>query len=240
VTCGALAGCFDIEAEVQFNPNETGDMKVRLGFDREMGDVLDFVQTLAKFSDNPAAAVFSSGVCSQAALVQAPAEVQRHARVRQYMVGNQLYCEASVHLPQIEVQMPNPDGYGMFSFERTGPRRWRIALDLERLPDLTPFMMMGMMATLESDPRFGARIRGAEAMEIVAGAKKANVALMAMLMRGRHIKYTIRAPRIVSSIGAFERGDQAVVFRFKFDELMEMVMDETARQGKVYAVEVAY
>lgn len=235
-----LAGCFDIEAEMTFNPNESGDVKVRLGFDKEMGHVLDFLQTLAKYSDEPGFAVLSTGVCSQAALVKAPPDVRRHTRIRRYAVDSQLYCEVAVHVPKIDPKQPNPDGYGIFSFERTGPNRFRITLNLERIPDLTPFMMMGMMAQLQKNPQFGSRIRGAEMMEILEAAKKANVALTAMAMRGRHIQFTVRAPRIVSSSGAYEEDERSVTFRFRFAELTAMGMHTEARQGKVYAVEVAY
>jgi hypothetical protein len=236
----ALGGCYDIEGELRFNADASGDAKLRIGLDRETDDVLAFVQTLARYSDDPKAAALSTGVCSQALLVKAPLDVKRNVRIQRYSEDERLFCEAAIRLPQIDPKVTNPDGYGVFSFTRSGPRRWQIELDFNRMPDLTPFMMMGMMAQLQKNPQFGDRIRGAEMIEIIEAAKKAYVAVTAIAMRGRHVQFTVRAPKIVSSVGAISDDGRAAVFRFSYADLARMMVDPSARAGKRYAVEVEY
>jgi len=236
----ALGGCYDIESEVRFNPNASGDAKVRIGFDSEANELFALIRTLAQFSDDPKAAVLSAGVCSQALLIKAPPDVKRHTRIQQYSEDDRLYCKVAMHLPQLDPKLPNPDGYGILTFTRSGPRRWQIELDLDRMPDLTPFLMLAMMSELRKNPSFGDRIRGAEMNEIIAAAKKAYIALTAIAMRGRHVQLTIRAPKIVSSVGAVSDDGRAAVFRFSYTEIAKMMVDPTARAGKRYAVEVEY
>lgn len=236
----ALGGCYDIEGELSFNPDASGEAKLRIGLDQETDDVLAFVQMLARYSNDPKAAALSTGVCSQALLVKAPPDVRRHMRIERYSEDDRLFCEAAMRLPQIDPKVANPDGYGVFTFSRAGARRWRMELDFERLPDLTPFMMMGMMAQLQKNPKFGDRIRGAEMVEIIEAAKKAYVAVAAITMRGRHVQFTVRAPKIVSSSGAVSDDGRAAVFRFSYADLARMMVDPAARAGKRYAVEIEY
>lgn len=240
VASAFLGGCFDLEAEFRFNPDATGDTTLRIGFDKEMEDVFALARTVAKFSDQPAVAVLSSGVCSSAALAKAPAEVKRRVHVRKYMEGQRLICETAVHVPVIDSSGPNPDSLGIFSMVQTAPRRWHLSLDFDRVPDLTPFMMMGLMQQLQKHPEYGEQVRGAEMMEIVAAAKRANIALMTMAMRGRQIQLTVKAPRIVSSVGATSADAGSVVFRIGYAELARLLLDEDARRGKRYEVEVEY
>lgn len=225
---------------MRFNPDSTGDAKVRLGLDKEMDDLFAFLKTLARFSDDPRAAALSEGVCSQALLAKAPSDVRHQIRVQKYSENERLFCEVVVRLPQLDPTTANPDGYGMLTFSRSGPRRWRVELDLDRMPDLTPFMMLGLMAQLQKDPGLAAGLGGPQMEEILASAKKAYVALAAIGMRGRHVQLTIRAPKIVSSVGAVSDDGRAAVFRFSYTELAKMMVDATARAGKRYAVEVEY
>lgn len=240
VASAFLGGCFDLEAEFRFNPDATGDTVVRMGFDKEMEDVFALVRTVAKYSTSPAVAALSSGVCSPAALAKAPAEIKQRVHLRKYMDGKRLVCESAVHVPVIDPSGPKPDSLGIFSMVQTAPRRWHLALDFDRVPDLTPFMMMALMQKLQDNPAYNGQIRGDEMMEIVAAAKKADIAFMTMAMRGRQVQLTVKAPRIVSSVGATSADATSVVFRMGYDELTRLLLDKDARHGKRYEVEVEY
>lgn len=239
LTTLALAGCLDVEQDVSFMPDGTATVTARLAVDKEMEDVYTAVEALAKLSTDPKLAPYAQGVCSPASVAAArPGKPPVDAR--RYIAGNRSVCEVRKSAVELSPDKVDPLGLGIMTMTRTGPREMDIVLDLSRVPDITPMLMLALLGELQKRPEFERGVPDADMTALTDKLKKGMTALTAVAMRNRYVQVTFEAPRILAAEGAATNDGKRARFRLSYAELAELALDPAARRGKRYRVTVAY
>lgn len=235
----ALAGCLDVEQDVSFNTDGTATVTARLAVDKEMEDVYAAAEALAKLSPDPKLAALAAGVCSQAA-IEAARPANPNVTARRFLAGDRSICEVRKSAVELSPDKVDPLGLGIMTMTRTGPREMDIALDLARVPDITPLLMLALVGELQKRPEFQSGVPDSEMTALTEKLKRGVTALTTVAMRNRYVQVTFEAPRIVAAEGAVSNDGKRARFRLSYAELADLVLKPEARRGKRYRVAVAY
>lgn len=235
-----LAGCYDIEGELRVNADSSGNVILRVAFEREMEHIFAAMEAMAKHSPDANAALFSTGICNgaNAAGAQLPPEAQFVAR--QFVEGDRFVCDFRLRLPTIDPKVANPDGLDIFTFRAAGPRQWDITLDFEKMPDLSVPMMLGLMEMVNKQTGGSTPLSAPDLIALAEKMKRGSLALTRLGMRNHYIDLRIVAPRVLSSQGAYMADATSARFRLSFVEFVDMLLRPEARSGRRFHVVVAY
>lgn len=236
LSCLALAGCLDVEQDIAFQGDGTATITARVAFDREAEEVYAAVEAAARLSGDPTlAAAASGGFCSPGMTQALPGGVPATLEVAKRIEGTRVICEVRKSGVQLTPEMVDPLGLGVVTYARRGPRQLDVALDLEKLPDLTPFLMTYLLDELQKRPEVRNATR-AGVYDLTEKIKRAATAMTAMAMRDRYVQLTVSAPRIVASTGVSARDAHSARLRLTFAELVDLMTRPEARRGRRFAV----
>jgi hypothetical protein len=235
-----LGGCLDVENAIKFESNGGVQLTSRMAFDKEMDDVLAYVEYIARLSKNPEAATVSTGLCSAVSVAgaQAPPDIQLTSR--QFVEQNRLVCEIRVRAKELSNEAQNLGGLDFFTIEDNASARQKtLRIDFEKLPDLSPFLMVGVMEQFKKSPDLAQNLSNREAFELLERTKKAFKAMTAMTLRNRYVELTVNG-RILETDGQFSPDGKSAKLRLTYEELVDILLTPEARKGRKFSVVVAY
>lgn len=238
-----LAGCYNVDATITFRDDGTAAATSRFDFPRDAEHVFKFYQAIMELQP-VTAKIVDKGLCQSVEHLGAharprPIEIQG----RQYTTADRFGCGFLMELgdsAQVidRLQQSPAQQANILTLEDMGPRRVKVSLDFNNVPDFAQVMpglvMLGAM-------KYGQPGQGLPNM---AAVKKladlyadAALATVRMSAPDNHIQFAIKARKVVETNGAQE-GD-LVRFRWTSEEFTRLLVkreDGTAEDKVFYAV----
>ena len=235
-----LTGCLDIEADFKATQDGGGSVVGRLALERELEDVFIAVQAFARLHNEAKIAVMGRGICAAAGAIAEQEGAPVRFVSRQYMAGDRLICDFSTTVPKIDPATSNPDGLGIFSLERPAANQWRVTLDLDKVPDLVPFLSISLNDALRKNPQIAPDVSGRDLIELTEKVQRATSTLVAMAFRDHHLQLSFTGTRIVDAEGATSNDGRTATFRIPIREVLKLATDQQARLGRKLSVTLEY
>jgi hypothetical protein len=235
-----LGGCMDLENTLRL---ESGAVTVtsRMVFDKEMEDVFAYIEYVAGISKNPDAAIVSSGLCASLGVAGASAPEGTTITSRQYKEQDRLVCEVRVRTRNLPEELQNLGGLDFFTItENPQLRQKTLVIDFEKLPDLSPFLMAGMVEQIKKNAEFSETVSNKDMVELMGRTKTALIAIATMGARGRYVEFAVTGARIIETDGKISDDGRSARLRMTYAELVEMLLNPSARRGKKFFVTVAF
>jgi hypothetical protein len=240
---GALCvgGCLDLENTVHFEGDGGVTLVSRMVFDREMEDVVGYVEYLATLSRNPNTASLGNGVCAGLAHAGDKLSPDVTLTTQQSKENDRLICEIRLHtreLPQPLRDMSSPNFFTVEEDRST--REITLTFDVEKLPDVSGPMLAGVMEQLAKNPDFAGRISDQQSAELLERTKKVILAVTKMSLRGRYVQVSVAGGRILATDGKVSDDGRSATFRMTYAELVETLLQPEARKGRKMFVTLSY
>lgn len=163
-----------------------------------------------------------------------------HRHGCQFVDGDRFVCDLCFRVPNIDPKVANPDGLDIFTFRAAGPRQWEITLDLDKMPDLSVPMMLGLVEMVNKQTVGSTPLTAPDLVALTEKMKRAALAVTRLGVRNHYIDFRVVAPRVVSSQGAYTSDATSARFRLSFVELMDMLLRPAARSGRRFQVVVGH
>jgi hypothetical protein len=234
-----LAGCLDTESRIQFQPDGAVTVTARLVFDREMEDVVAFIEQMARLSPEPGTAALGGGVCAAVEAGAAGAPPGVAVTARQSVEGNRLVCEIAVRAPMDPKHEVNAQDVLIISNGQE-PRQKDIRIDFEKLPDLSALFTDEFAEQMKQNGTISPDATSRDIEELAERLKKAIVAVTAMFARDRYLEIAIAGERVVSSNGDVAQDGRSVKLRMTYAELVDVLLKPEARKGRKHFAVIAY
>jgi hypothetical protein len=239
-TAVLLAGCYDTDMTIQVDAQGQATASLKLGFDKEMEDVFKAVQLFGKMDTNENGRLIENGLCNALSSDNPALPMPKQLASRQYAANNRFYCEffspQKFKITDIDPIM----SLGAMQIDAAKSRELTININLDRLPDLTPLLGIGVMSELERRQAAGQLRPGVDPDELTRTMIKAMIAFNAISMRGRKVRMAVTAPRIVSTTGVKSADGKTASFEWTAEEFGKLWLDKDARAGKKYSLTLAY
>lgn len=232
-----LAGCFDIEQRLTFDPAGTATMEVSLHFDRAMEDVVTLLEAYAQFS--PEAEKFKGGVCAAAQrFAEADTTNKVPLQAKQFQSGDRFVCQFRINLgdPARLVTSDPKDPVEVTAL--FGKHRYRLSVDMSKIPDFSTEALAELSAALKE--QFPHTLPEGGLAELWAKHLNAALAMTRILMPNRYVQFTVAAPRILDSNGTLAANGESVSFRLTFAEITALALDANARKDKKFFAVIEY
>jgi hypothetical protein len=235
-----LAGCYDLDIKIEVDAQGQAKGGVTLGFDPEMQDVFKVIEYFAKNDTDEKARLIDAGLCNAFRPDNPHLPMPLQFTSRQYAADGKFFC-ALESTQTVKVAEINPMmTLGVLNVDSAKPRELALNFNLERLPDLTPFLGIGIMSELQKRQTAGQLKPGADPDEAVRVLTRAMIASNAIAMRGRKVRLAVTGQRVVATNGIRSADGRTATFEFSADEFARMILDKDARAGKKYSLTLAY
>lgn len=241
-----LAGCYNVDTTVTFKADGTAAMTGRLDFPRDAVYVAEFYKAIMALQ--PATKqYFDEGLCHS---VEKLAALNPHQnfdlKTREYTTDARFGCgflhEAGDSAALVDkLRQALGGGDSVLSIEQLAPRRARIELDFNKMPDFSQMLpgliMLGAM-------QYGGPNQGLPDMAAVDRISKAYadaaLAMARMSAPNNHVQLAIKARRVIETNGIKE-GD-LVRFRWSWEEFVRLMVKPSKgrSEAKVYFAIIDY
>ena len=200
---------------------ESGAVTVtsRMMFDKEMEDVFAYIEYIAGISKNPDAAIVSTGLCASLGVAGASAPEGTTITSRQYKEQDRLVCEVRVRTRNLPEELQNLGGLDFFTItENPQLRQKTLVIDFEKLPDLSPFLMAGMVEQMKKNAEFSETVSNKDMVELMGRTKTALIAIATMGVRGRYVEFAVTGARIIETDGKISDDGRSARLRMTYGE----------------------
>lgn len=241
-----LAGCYNVDATVTFREDGTAAMTSRLDFPRDAIHVANFYKAIMELRPETQN-FFNDGLCQSVEKLAAMNPQQTiDLKAREYTTDNRFGCgflyQAGDSVALIDKATKTIGGNGnVLKVEQLGPRRARIEINFNNMPDLSQMMpgliMLGAM-------KYGKPGQGlpnmAAANKISQAYAEAALAMARMSASNNHLRLAIKARRVVETNGK-QDGD-FVKFQWSWEEFTRLMVKPTEGKpdAKVYYAVIEY
>jgi hypothetical protein len=241
-----LAGCYNVDATITFRDDGTAAATSTFDFPRDAEHVFKFYQAILELQ--PLTAKFAEkGLCQSVEQLGAQARPRPiDIQGRQYATEDRFGCgflmelgdSAQVidRLKQAPTQQAN-----VLTLEDMGPRRVKISLDFNNVPDFAQMMPGLVMLGVMKYGRPGQGLPNMAAVQKLADAYADAVLAMArMSAPNNHVQFAIKGRKVIETNGAQE-GD-LVRFRWSVEEFTRLIVkpSEGSPEDKVFYAVIDY
>ena len=251
----SLAGCYDVQTTLTFKPDGTSAISGRMDFPRDAEHVARFYGSLMQLYSSQlqlppqASQLFRGNLCEALGNVSQlnPVPAQRlDLQSREYRTEERYGCamvyQAGDTSQLIDrMAMASVSSMGVFQTTREGPRRVRVEINFNNMPDVTKvapgLIMLGMLQQQSRRPGRPLKMPSPQAIsEVTKDYIEASLAMARLTAPNNHLQLAIHAPKIVETNG--EQKDGLVTFRWTWEEFTRLILKpQSAKGGKrSYAV----
>lgn len=241
-----LAGCYNVDATVTFKDSGTAAVTSRLDFPRDAEHVANLYKAIMELRPDTSE-IFNEGLCHAVEKMAAKnPQTSIDLRAREYTTENRFGCgflyeagDSAILVDKIKQSLGNSDT--PIKIEQLAPRRARIEIDFNKMPDLSQMMpgliMLGAM-------KYGGPSQGLPNMEAVSKISKAYaeaaLAMTRMSAPNNHLQLTIKARKVVETNGV--REGELVKFRWSWEEFIRLMVKPTEgkSESKIYYAVIDY
>lgn len=234
----SLAGCYDLDATLTFKSDGTAAVTSRLDFPRDAEYVANFYAAL--FSLQPQRGLsFENGLCEGMANVPA---LGIDLQAREYRTDDRFGCAVVYQAGDSDqlverLAAASIGSFGVVQVTREGPRRVRVELDFNQMPDITKLapglIMLGLMQQQQQRRRQNRPFEMPSPQAIDKAAKayvEMSLALARMSAPNNHVQFAVHAPNVIETNG--ERRNGLVVFRWKWEDFTRLLMKPQSVEGE--------
>lgn len=242
----AVAGCYNVDATVTFRDDGTAAMTSRLDFPRDAEHIANFYKALMQVQPQTQK-FFDEGLCQSVEKFAAMSPRNTiDLKAREYTTDTRFGCgfiyEAGDSAALIDKgQQSLGAGSNVLKIEPLAPRRARVEIDFNNMPDLSQmmpgFIMLGAM-------KYGAPGQGLPNMEAVnkvtEAYAEAALAMARMSAPNNHLRLAIKARRVIETNGVQE--GNLVKFEWSWEEFTRLMVKPKDGQpsSKVYYAVIEY
>jgi len=241
-----LAGCYNVDATVTFKDDGTAAVTSRLDFPRDAEHVANLYKAIMELKPETSK-FFNDGLChSVEKLAALNPQKSFDLRAREYTTDTRFGCgflyeagDSAILIDKIKQSLGSADS--VLKIEQLAPRRARIEIDFNNMPDISQMMpgliMLGAM-------KYGGPSQGLPNMEAVNKISKAYAAAALAMTRmsapNNHLQLTIKARKIVETNGV--REGNLVKFRWSWEEFTRLMVKPTEGkpESKIYFAVIDY
>lgn len=241
-----LAGCYNVDATVTFKDDGTAAMTGRLDFPRDAVHVAEFYKAIMALRPETKK-YFDEGLChSVEKLVALNPHQNVDLKTREYTTDDRFGCgflheagDSAVLVDKIQQALGSSDT--VLTIEQLAPRRARIELDFNKMPDFSQMLpgliMLGAM-------QYGGPGQGLPDMAAVDKISKAYaeaaLAMARMSASNNHLQLAIKARRVIETNGV--KDGNLVKFRWSWEEFVRLMVkpSEGRSEAKVYFAVIDY
>lgn len=251
VAAVGLAGCYNVEATLNFRDDGSAAVTSRLDFPRDAVHVAKLYQAILELQPGMAR-FFEDGLCAS---VEKFAALQPGEPIavtgREYTTEERYGCgfiyEAgdSAQLVDRLAQLPAQTA-NVLSIEHLAPRRVRVTLDFNNVPDVRQLMPGLVMLGALKYGKPGQPLPDMAAIAKLTDAYgEAALAMARMTAPNNHLQFALKGRRIIETNG--ERQGDLVRFRWSWEEFTRLMLTEGEQAGndapakaKVYYAVIEY
>lgn len=241
-----LTGCYNVDATVTFKGDGTSAVTSRLDFPRDAVHVANFYKAIMELRPETNK-FFNDGLCHSVEKLAAINPNQTFdLKAREYTTDERFGCgflyeagDSAALIDKIQQALGGSDT--VLKIEQIAPRRARIEIDFNNMPDLSQMMpgliMLGAM-------KYGGPNQGLPNMAAVGKITKAYaeaaLAMARMSAPNNHLQLAIKARRVIETNGV-QDGD-LVKFRWSWEEFTRLMVKpaEGRAESKVYYAVIDY
>lgn len=241
-----LAGCYNVDATIAFKNDGTSAVTSRLDFPRDAVHVANFYKAIMALKPETSR-YFEDGLCHAVEKLAAVNPQQPvDLKTREYTTDDRFGCgflyeagDSAVLVDKLQNGLGSTDG--VVKIEPLAPRRARIEIDFNKMPDLSQMMpgliMLGVM-------KYGGPGQGLPNMAAIDKISKAYaeaaLAIARMSAPNNHLQLAIKARRVIETNG--EQDGDLVRFRWSWEEFVRLMVKPTEGQptSKVFYAIVDY
>lgn len=240
-----LAGCYNVDATITFKDDGSSAVTSRLDFPRDAVHVANFYKAIMALKPETSR-YFDDGLCHAVEKLAATNPQQPvDLKTREYTTDKRFGCgflyEAGDSAVLIDKLQNGLGATGVVKIEPLAPRRVRIEIDFNNMPDLSQMMpgliMLGVM-------KYGGPSQGLPNMAAIDKISKAYaeaaLAMARMSAPNSHLQFAIKARRVVETNG--EQDGDLVRFRWSWEEFIRLMVKPTEGEPttKVFYAVVDY
>lgn len=242
-----LAGCYNVDATLTMKPNGTSALTSRLDFQRDAKHVAELYKAIMELQPGMGQ-FFDEGLCHSVEKLAAKSpQLKLNLKSREYTTEKRFGCgflyEAGDTAALIDKFNSAPTQTGnILKIKEVGPRRVRIELHFNNVPDLRQMMpgliMLGVM-------KYGSPGQGVPNMEAIEKISRlyvnASLAMARMAAPNNHLQIAIKAANVIDTNG--EQDGDLVKFRWSWEEFARLMLKQPGDgqpDAKIYYAEVEY
>lgn len=237
-----LTACLDGETSLIVDPDGKVRIDYVMSFDKDAEDVFALLKALGDVA--PEAAMLKLGACPAASMLPALVPEFKGYKITgsEHKTANSYVCKIGFEVGPVadfKALISKIDQWGMYDVREVGPRRYMVALDYSKMPEMSEMMKEAIRKQQQAAPM--ADQPNPKVMEkITERSIKAGVALVRLMAKDRKSDMVIASGEIIESNGQIAPDKKSVRFSMTTEEAIALMFNSEARKDKRFYAVVQY
>jgi hypothetical protein len=239
-----LTACLDGETTLVVDPDGKARMEYVMSFDKEAEDAFAFFKALGDVA--PEAAPLKLGLCPAASMLSAMVPEFRDYKITgsEERTDTAYVCKIAFDIgpvAQFQTLIAKLDPWGMYEVKEVGPRRYSLAIDYSKMPDLSEIVKEVVKKQQEAAPSHEHQPNPQTMEKIAERSIKAGVALVRLMAKDRKSNLVIASSgQIVESNGTISPDKKLVRFTMTTEEAIGLMLKSESRKDKRFYAVIEY